>query len=131
MAQGPLIEQKLPGDNSTIYVPAKEATPQPVPKLRGMHHPGYVRKGGQANDRPNTYLDQGGASSNEDAQPAAAAAGVSAACLDAKASPHATELAAKPGQFLKTLEPAHVQNQGQGEALPKTLQTGTCTKRTL
>ena len=69
MVQGPLIEQKLPGGNSTIYVPAKEAMPQPVPKLRGMHHPSYVRKAGEVSDRPNTYLDQGGASSNEDAQP--------------------------------------------------------------
>ena len=69
MAQGPLIEQKQPGGNSTIYVPAKEAMPQPVPKLRGMHHPSYGRKGGEVSDRPNTYLDQGGASSNEDAQP--------------------------------------------------------------
>jgi integrase len=69
MAQGPLIEQKQPGGNSTIYVPAKDAMPQPLPKLRGMHHPSYVRKAGEVSDRPNTYLDQGGASSNEDAQP--------------------------------------------------------------
>ena len=41
MAQGPLIEQKVPGANHSIFVPAQESTPQPVPKLRGMHHPSY------------------------------------------------------------------------------------------
>lgn len=44
MSQGPLIEQKVPGSASSVFVPAQDAAPQPVPKLRGMHHPSYVQK---------------------------------------------------------------------------------------
>ena len=37
LSQGALLQQKSPGGGSTIYVPAQDITPQPIPKLRGMH----------------------------------------------------------------------------------------------
>jgi integrase len=73
MAQGPLIEQKASDGNRTIYVPVQETAPLPVPKLRGMHHPSYLRNGGELSDRPHSpSIDpgkHGGIGSNEDAQP--------------------------------------------------------------
>lgn len=71
MAQGPLIEQKVPGANHTIFVPVNESAPQSVPKLRGMHHPSYVRN---TVDVTATRLDfvhtnPGGTNPDADAQP--------------------------------------------------------------
>ena len=43
MAQGALLQQKQSGDGTPIYVPANEAQPQPIPKLRGIHHAGAGR----------------------------------------------------------------------------------------
>ena len=43
MAQGALLQQKQPGTGSTIYVPARESAPQPIPKLRGIHNAGAGR----------------------------------------------------------------------------------------
>lgn len=79
MSQGALIEQKVTGSGHSIFVPAQDAAPQPVPKLRGMHHPSYVR--GQERTRDQSHgrpihsidlddLDDGTISgSNADAQP--------------------------------------------------------------
>lgn len=79
MSQGPLIEQKVSGSSHSIFVPAQDAAPQPVPKLRGMHHPSYVRsqdhaKGQNRGPRAQPIdLDDFGdgtiSGSNADAQP--------------------------------------------------------------
>jgi len=79
MSQGPLIEQKVPGANHSIFVPAQDAAPQPVPKLRGMHHPSYVRSQDRTRGQSHGHLtypidldDLGDATisgSNADAQP--------------------------------------------------------------
>src|SRR5450756_1072717 len=37
LSQGPLIQQKQPGSNVAIYVPAQDVSPQPKPKPRGVH----------------------------------------------------------------------------------------------
>jgi integrase len=64
LAQGPLIEQKVPGANHSIFVPAQESTPLPVPKLRGMHHPSY---GKNTVDVKATRLNIAGDSANRNA----------------------------------------------------------------
>ncbi len=71
MAQGPLIEHKVPGANHSIFVPAQESTPQPVPKLRGMHHPSYVRNTVDVNATRMDFTDTHGSGTNPeaDAQP--------------------------------------------------------------
>jgi integrase len=71
MAQGPLIEHK-DGRGQTSYVPVQEVAPQPVPKLRGMHHPSYLRSTPAAAAVSRTTIDlpdQSGNGSNTDAQP--------------------------------------------------------------
>ena len=69
MAQGPLIEQKVDGGKHSVYVPAQDAAPQPVPKLRGMHHPSYVSANAVVKPRANEGGDQSGVGSVADAQP--------------------------------------------------------------
>ncbi len=69
MAQGPLIEHKVDGGKHSIYVPAQDAAPQPVPKLRGMHHPSYVPANAVAKPRPAGGGDHSGIGSIADAQP--------------------------------------------------------------
>ncbi|MDO8767367.1 MAG: site-specific integrase, partial [Burkholderiaceae bacterium] len=44
LSQGALLQQKIPGNGATIYVPAQDITPQPIPKLRGMHSHKSVTK---------------------------------------------------------------------------------------
>lgn len=69
MSQGPLIEQKAEGGTHSIYVPAQDASPQPVPKLRGMHHPSYVSANALVKPRANDSGAVGDTGSIADAQP--------------------------------------------------------------
>lgn len=69
MSQGPLIEHKAPGTNHTLHVPASEATAQPVPRLRGMHHPAYVAASPRFGQTSSTLTHQAAGGTNTDAQP--------------------------------------------------------------
>ncbi len=69
MSQGPLIEQKVDGGTRSLFVPVQEAAPQPVPKLRGMHHPSYVSANAVVKPRANESGGQAGVGSVADAQP--------------------------------------------------------------
>ena len=69
MAQGPLIEYKTLGTNHTVHVPASEAVAQPVPRLRGMHHPAYVAAHHCVGQTSSALTDQAARGPNTDAQP--------------------------------------------------------------
>ena len=69
MSQGPLIEHRAPGTNHTLHVPASEASAQPVPRLRGMHHPAYVAASPRVGQTLSALTHQAARGTNTDAQP--------------------------------------------------------------
>ena len=69
MSQGPLIEHRAPGTNHTLHVPASEASAQPVPRLRGMHHPAYVATSPRVGQTLSALTHVAATGTNTDAQP--------------------------------------------------------------